>query len=181
MHSNFPVSEENRVLELDTRRNIYNLVQKFAGCHFRELERISGLPTGTLKYHLNYLSRHGLIKEEKYGNKLLYFPRQFKSENKILLGLLRQKSVRDILLFILTHQNCNHEDIVQFVDLSPSTVSWHLKKLEDSEIVVSAKDGRNTYYKILIDEDEIINLLVTYKESFFDSLVDRVIEMWDIS
>ena len=180
MPSRFPVGEDDRVLDLEVRREIYNLVKKFAGSHFREIERISGLPTGSLKYHLNYLSRYGLIKEERDGNRLRYFPRQFKPENRLLLGLLRQKSVRDILLFILTHGNCNHEEIVQFVGLSPSTVSWHLKKLEDNEIVGAVKDGRKTFYKISIDEGEIINLLITYQESFLDALVNRVIEMWDI-
>jgi len=63
------------------------------------------------------------------------------------------------------------------VALSPSTVSWHLKKLEDNEIVSAVKDGRKTFYKILINDEEIINLLITYQESLLDALVNRVIEM----
>ncbi len=171
--------KEKKILELETRRKIYEVVNKFAGCHFREIERKSGLPTGTVKYHLSYLAKHGLIKEDKSENNILYFPKAFKTENKKLLGLLRQNKVREIILFILTNPNCNHETIVQVVNLSPSTVSWHLKKLEDDGVIGFTKKGRKNFYNILIDKNEIVNLLITYKESFLDTLVERVIEMWE--
>ena len=180
MSSESLYGKDRKVLELNVRKNLYNIIEKFAGCHFREIERISKLPTGNVKYHLDYLSKHGLINEVKEGNNLRYFPKNFNSENKKLMGLLRQKSIRKILLFILIHDNCNHEDIVKDVKLSPSTVSWHLKKLEENEIIGFTKNGRKTNYNILVNKEEIVKLLIIYKESFLDSLVDRVIEMWDI-
>ena len=172
--------KKKKILELDVRKRIYEIVKKFAGCHFREIERKSGLSTGSVSYHLHYLARQGLIKEEKEGNNLRYFPADFKSKNIKLLALLRQKSVREILLFILIHDNCGHKEMAQSVGLSPSTVSWHLKKLEENNIVGFTKNGRRTSYHILIDEEEIVNLLITYKGSFLDTMVDRVIEMWEI-
>ena len=179
MTSDFLDDNEKKVLELDSRRKIYEAVRKFAGSHFREIERKSKLPTGTVKYHLSYLAKNGLIKEEKDGNNIRYFPKEFKPENKKLLGLLRQKPIRDILLFILTHSDCNHEQIVGAVKLSPSTISWHLRKLEENNVIGVVKKGRKTFYNILIDNDKIIKLLTTYQDSFLDSIVDRAIEMWE--
>jgi predicted transcriptional regulator len=173
-----PISSRERILQLDTRRRIYEIVKRYAGCHFREIERKSGMPTGSVRYHLAYLAKRGLIKEEREGNSLRYFPKEFKSENTKLMGLLRQGSVRQIILFILTHKDCSHEEIAEAVGLSPSTVSWHLKKLEESSTVGSTRHGRVKNYRIRVNEEEIINLLVTYKETFLDSLVDKVIDMW---
>lgn len=180
MPSEFLEEREKKTLELDARRKIYNAVRKFAGCHFREIERKSGLSTGSVKYHLDYLAKKDLIMHEKEGNNIRYFPRDFGSKNKKLMSLLRQKSIRKILLFILTHDNCNHEQIVGYAKLSPSTVSWHLKKLEENKIIGFIKKGRKNFYNILIDKEEIIKLLITYKESFLDSMIDGVIEMWDV-
>ena len=171
--------KEKKILELKARRKIYEVVREFAGCHFREIERKSNLSTGLVRYHLSFLAKQGLIKEDKDKNNIRYFPREFKSENKKLLGLLRQKSVREIVLFILAHSDCNHEQIVQTVKVSPSTVSWHLKKLIENNIITNVKTGRKTIYKLLIDEEEIIKLLIIYKESFLDSLVDKTIETWE--
>ncbi len=154
-------------------------MQRYAVWNFREIERKSGLSTGSVKYHLDYLARHNLIRQEKEGNNLRYFFINVKSQSARLLGLLRQRSVRQILLFILIHENCNHEQIVESVSLSPSTVSWHLKKLEDASIIISHKEGRFKSYSIRIEKEVIINLLIIYRESFLDILVDRVIEMWE--
>lgn len=178
MTDEFLDENEKKVLELESRRKIYEIVKKYAGCHFREIERRTELSTGTVKYHLTYLTKNKLIVEEKDGNNIRYYPKSFKAENKNLLGLLRQKTVRDILLFILIHNNCNHEQIVKAGNVSPSTVSWHIKKLQENNIIGFIKKGRKTFYNILIDKDEIVNLLITYQESFFDSIVDKVIEMF---
>jgi predicted transcriptional regulator len=179
MTADFLDDNEKKVLELDARRKIYEVVRQFAGSHFREIERKSKLSTGTVKYHLSYLAKNELIKEERDGNNLRYFPKEFKPENRKLLGLLRQKSIRDILLFILTHSDCNHEQIAGKVKLSPSTISWHLKKLEEEKVIEFIKKGRKTFFNILIEKEEIIKLLITYQESFLDSIVDKVIDMWE--
>ena len=176
--ADFLNEKENKILEIASRRKIYEIVKSSAGSHFREIGRKSNLGIGTVKYHLSYLVRHGLLKEQKDSNTTRYFPLAFDSKNMELLGLLRQKSIRDILLFILTNENCNHEHIASFTKLSPSTVSWHVKKLEEHAIIQSKKTGRKTFYKLLTDKKEIMALLITYQESFFDSLVDNVVEMW---
>ena len=175
------LNEKNKkILELKNRREVYELVKKYSGCHFRELERKSKLSTGVLNYHLDFLAKHDLIKQEKDGNNIRYFLTNIHFENRKLLSILRQESIRKIILFILTNNNCHHEDIVRFVNLSPSTVSWHLKKLLRNDIVIQVKEGRKTTYKLLIHEDEIVRLLIFYKESFLDSLVNKTIEMWEI-
>ena len=180
MSPEFLDERDKKILELNARRKIYNIIKKFAGCHFREMERISRLPTGTVKYHLDYLTKHGLVIQIKEGNNLRYFPRDFNFENKKLMSLLRQKSVREILLLVLIHNNCNHQQIANYVKLSPSTVSWHLKKLKEYGIIGFTREGKSAHFTILSNKEEIINLLITYQESFLDSLVDRVIEMWDM-
>lgn len=171
--------EEEKILQLEVRRKVYEIVKKNAGCHFREIERRSGLSTGSVQYHLTFLAKHDLIKEEKGNNAVRYFPLDIAAQNRKMLSLLRQKSIRHILVFILLHNTCHHEQIVEAVNLSPSTVSWHVKKLEREGIIASKREGRKTEYTILSNKEEITKLLITYQQSFFDSLIDNVIEMWE--
>ena len=170
---------KKKILELNSRKKIFEVVKKNAGSHFREIERRSGISHGTLKYHLGFLVRHGLILENKEGNNLRYFPTEFKNENKILLGLLRQKQIRKIVLFILLNKKCSSDEIIKFLGLAPSTVSWHLKKLIKERVISAQVKGKKKEYSLLIKEEDIIKLLIIYKESFFDSLVDRVVETWE--
>ena len=172
--------DSNKILELNSRKKIYDLVKMHPGCHFRDLERKSKIPPTSLKYHLNFLNRYGLITEVNDGKKIRYFIKGFDSQNKVLLGYLRQESIRRILLFLVSNEQNDRGSIADFVKLSPSAVSWHLKKLESRNIIKPIKDGKNTKYNLLIDKKEIISLLINYKESFLDSLVNKIIEMWDI-
>lgn len=180
MPSDFLTEKEKKTLELDARRKIYFIVKKYAGSHFREIERKSGLSTGPVKYHLDYLTKEGLIKREKKDNNVRYFPKEFTEENKEIMGFLRQESIRKIIIHILTSNGCAHEDIVNAVTLAPSTVSWHLKKLESAGVLGSARHGRKTFYSLLVDKNRIANLLISYQESFLDKLVDNIVEMWEI-
>ena len=82
------------VLDLKVRKKIYALVEKFAGCHFRELERKSSLQTGVLQYHLAYLVKKGLLKERKENNYVRYFPIHLNVSNQrlIVIRLLRSRN-----------------------------------------------------------------------------------------
>ena len=170
--------KKDKILELETRKKIYEFVRKYSGCHFRELERKSGLAHGTLTYHLHFLVKHNLLTYKKENNTSRYFPAEIK-ENTALLGVLRQTALRKIILFLLAEESY-HEEIVRFLRLSPSTVSWHLKKLTNEGIISTTKLGRKTKYKLAIDKEEIIKLLITYKESFLDARVNRTIEAWEL-
>ena len=168
--------QQDKALELGVRKKIYNLVREHAGSHFRDIERKSKLPATSLRYHLNYLSKHTLIKIEKDGGYLRYFPNEF-IHDKHLMSLLRQESIRKILLLLLNGKK-SYSEIVDFLGLSTSTVSVHLTKL--SHVLKSVKIGRETYYELNMNPEEIMRLVITYQESFLDQMVDRVIEMWDV-
>jgi predicted transcriptional regulator len=169
-----------KILELETRRKIYQIVKNNSGCHFREIERRSGITYGTLKYHLNFLAKHGLILCRKDENSLRYFPADFRNEDLKLLGILRQTVERKVILFLVSNKSANQKEISDFVGLSPSTTSWHLGKLVKSEILKHEKVGARAYYSLKVDKNEIIKLLISYRNSFLDSLVDKTIEMWEI-
>ncbi|WP_319506293.1 hypothetical protein [uncultured Methanolobus sp.] len=48
-------------LELDTRKRIFETIQRSPGIHLRELERILDMAIGNLQYHLHYMEKKNLI------------------------------------------------------------------------------------------------------------------------
>ncbi len=172
-------NDKPEALELAVRRKLYDIVKHNAGCHFREIQRISGLSFGSASYHLNYLKKNQLIKETREDNNLRYFPTQIALGDEKLLTLLRQHSIRKIILSIFSNDGVNHQELSSMAHLSPSTTTWHLRKLLDSGIISSDKKGKYTVYYLNIPKDRIMKLLITYQESFLDELVDGLIELWE--
>ena len=166
------------ILKLPVRRRICNVVRENAGCHLREVERRSGFSLGMVKYHLDYLARHGLIRQEKTGNNVRYFPQELSAEEKRILGLLRSKSYRHIVLCLVVEGASTQKRISAFVSLSQSTVSWHLKRLLNEGILGTRSEKGRLLYALQLEKGKIVKMLVSYRESFVDSLVDRAIEMW---
>ncbi len=166
-------------LQLETRKRIYDCIVASPGLHFREIQRRVGIATGSIDYHLHYLHRHALIRTEKVGKYVRYYPftKNFSDEEKKFLSLLRQKNVRRILIYTIEKRTANPADIAAVLGFSPSTLSWYLKKLEETGIIVHTKRGRFRNYKV-VDKDTIVKYLILHKSSFLDEMVDRFIDTW---
>lgn len=168
---------KEKILELELRNNIFFLVSRQAGSHLRELERKSNIPYSTLKYHLHFLAKNELIREKKTDNQIRYYPQSLNSQDFELLALLRQKNIRRILLFLIVNIKATPKEIEEFTKLSPSTINWYLQRLLKKEVITKS----NGFYKLAIEKELLIRLIVTYRTSFLDEMVDRVSDMWEIS
>lgn len=170
----------DEALALDARNKIFKAISKSPGLHFRELQRRTKIATGSLQYHLDFLLKRHLIKSEKGGKFVRYYSTRGEQlgENQQTMALLRQTSLRKIILFLLSKKRANNEKIAEAVGLSPSTVSWHMLKLVQGNLVEKRRVGRKTFFYIK-ESDRIAGILSNYKKSFLDGMVDSFVEIWD--
>lgn len=170
--------EKDIEIELETRRSVYECISKFPGIHLRELQRKLEMPIGLLNFHLEYLVNNELIveKTERYY-KRYYIAGKFGSEAKQVLSALRQQNPRRIVMYLLLHPDSTHKIILGEFDLNPSTLSFYLKDLIDKGIIRRRKAGRKSIYNVE-NEETLIRVLIAYKPSFLDKLVDRFLEVW---
>ncbi len=166
------------ILGLERRRRVYQLIRSHPGLHLRELERRLPISLGDLRYHVDYLEKEGLISSRSDGYRKAYFSaRDVSVLDWNLLALARQRRPRRIILHLLAHGEATSEELQEAVNLSRSTLSFHLQKLVKARLVrVRREEGRNLYR--LEDEERTARVLITYRESFLDAAVDRVLDVW---
>ena len=171
-------SELDMELELETRKRIYDFIKEYPGTHMREIQRRLNLPIGVLKFHIQYLTKHDMITEkpDRYY-KRYYISGTLGSIDREALTVLRQKYPRWIILYLIQHPKVKHKDLLEQFGLKPSTLSFYLKSLVEKNIVIRKRVGRESIY-LLSNPDNIIQLLITYRPSFLDKLVDRFLETW---
>lgn len=164
--------------ELDTRRSVYEFIKGNPGTHLREIQRKLNMPIGLLKFHIQYLIKHEMITEkpDRYY-KRYYLTGSLGSLGREALTVLRQKYHRWIILYLLEHTRAKHKELLKQFDLKPSTLSFYLKSLIEKNIVIRKRAGRESSYT-LSNPENIIQILVTYRPSFIDKLVDRFLETW---
>lgn len=168
---------KEEILENDRRQKLYAFIRTNPGIHQRELQRSLNMPLASLEYHLQYMKRRKVIFEEKDGNHARYYCSPLDPEDKRVLLALRHSKLREFLLMILVKQKARYQDFEDAFKLPRSTIYLYLKDLVDSQIVEKTKVGYENYYTVK-DEDRVAKLLVAYRESFLDRLVDSAASMW---
>jgi predicted transcriptional regulator len=168
---------KDEILENENRRKIYALIEANQGIHLRELQRITNQPLTTLDYHLTYMVRKGIIYSETEGHFKRYYTKPLDEQDKKVLAALRQNKLREIVLIVMANKKVKYHELSEYFKLPHSTLSCYLKSLVDNNIIFKEKIGYETIYTVK-DEDRVAKVLVAYKKSFLDMLVDKTLSAW---
>jgi predicted transcriptional regulator len=172
------------VLELETRRDIYDLVRRVPGLHMREIQRRLDLSIALAEYHLNLLEESGIvvsIVEEGYRR---YFPAPGDVDGRVpgiggqerrIVGVLRQPIALRITLLLLTREGATHSEMSDYFGVSPSRLSFHLKKLVKHGVVRKLKRGEGKGY-VIQDRNRILRLLIAYRPP--PDMLDECADLW---
>ena len=151
-------------------------IEDTPGIRYRELLRLTGLVNGVLTYHLSALERANVIKVNRESRITRYYPLGVSDKESAILKFIRHEPIRQILLFILEHDMCTFNEIVDHTGKAPSTVSSHLKRLREADIVLIRHGEFHQLYRIG-ERDLIAEVLSKYTTSFVDKVVDNYTEM----
>jgi predicted transcriptional regulator len=168
---------KDEILENERRKKIYALVEASPGIHLRELQRVLNIPLTTLDYHLSYMIRKKIIFGETEDHHKRYYTKPLDPDDKKVLIALRQKRMREIVLIVLENGKAKSQLLAERLKLSHSTLSSYLKYLVNRNILAREKIGYENFYTVR-EEDRVAKVLIAYKPSFLDKLVDRVLDTW---
>jgi predicted transcriptional regulator len=174
-------AEQDQLSEVHNK--LIRYINRQPGIRYRELLRLSGLSNGVLTYHITNLEKSRyIIADRNFNNKITrYYSNNIPIEETAIIGHIRKNAARQIILFILDHDSCTFNEIIEYTKKAPSTISWHLKRLRDSGIIsVIYNAGRcQRLYKVR-DFQLITNVLSKYKESFAaDTVVNNYTEIME--
>jgi len=161
----------------DSQSNILKVISLNPGIRYRELARQTGFANGVLTYHLNILEYIECINKFRHNNITRYYPVNIPIQDLKILSHLRVHSEKNIILYILNHDFCTFNEIVDHSKRAPSTISWHLKRLSQDGIV-AVHPGEYNLYRIT-DKKLVNQMLHKYKESFTDKVVNNFIDITD--
>jgi predicted transcriptional regulator len=177
-------------LELENRRHLYKLIEKFPGIHFRELFRKLDISMGSLEYHLQVLEKSELIYLKKEGGFTRYFVQGKLDEiDKKLATMLRNDRLRKLLFTLILNPGISHKRLIKELNWPKSTISFYLKKLHNKDIIEERpilrdesepQIGKTQKGIHVTRPDKVIHLVVLYKSGFFDELSNRILDLVEV-
>lgn len=164
--------------EIDVKAILLERIEQNPGIRYRELLRLTGLVNGVLTYHVAALEKSGTIKVDRQSRMTRYYPVSVPENESNVLKYVRHEPARQIVLFILDHDLCTFNEIVDHLGKAPSTASSHLKRLKDAGII-SVRYGEHYQLYRLADKELVAEVLSKYRASFADKVVDNYAEMME--
>ncbi len=97
--------------------------------------------------------------------------------DKEISSLLQQKRFRDIILSIILQPGITPTELSDKLALKSPTLSKYIRILEEKGIIRHEKVVREKRFTV-VDEKRVMELLLTYKKSFWDSFVDNMLRIY---
>jgi predicted transcriptional regulator len=136
------------------------------GIRFRELMKSISITNGVTSYYIQKLEKLGIIFTERKNGVSRLFIDSINTADVTLIKFLRTPTPKKIMVALLKDEKLTFRQLTEKIQMSPSTTSFYLKKLVNSNIV-HVLNGTNNKY-ILENKKQISNLIVLYHPSLID-------------
>lgn len=130
--------------------------------HLRKITTNLGYSMSTVQYNLAILEKEKKIKFIKTKFYKNYY--SINESDEKILSILNLDSPRSIVMYLIQYGSVTHKDIAAGIGLSSSTVSWHMKRLIELQVVQTEYSGKYTVYS-LTDRNKMLNNINKYKST----------------
>lgn len=167
---------------LTNYNRVFEFIYNNPGSHFRKIKKEMDLSIGTIQYQLNKLEKDGKIVSIYHRFYKFYFPNGvFQDHEKEILQVLNNASLRNVLLIIIEKKHLSKHEIANLLNISYSSVNWHLKQLMSYGIIVEKRDRKFIRYSMNDEVNyvpEIIKLLKNHYRSIWNNWANRLAEIF---
>ncbi|MFO1534448.1 MAG: winged helix-turn-helix transcriptional regulator [Thermoplasmatota archaeon] len=135
--------KQPEVLAHPARQQLLQLIEAQPGIHFKEMARRTGLPNGSLVHHLETLRRGGQVVARPAGGYTLYFlGAHVPAGSAEAASALKADGARRILELVRQQPGLSSADVAARCGLQPSTVTYHVQRLQAAGLLTGLRDGR---------------------------------------
>lgn len=139
------------VLENEARRQIFEYIQTHPGIHLRAAATQLNLSTTNVLWHLRKLEDANLVTSKKFEGYKVFYPVEggvATKEKAIANSVLKNENAQQILAYVSSNPSAHQREIARALGVNHGTVRWHLRKLEEANLVAPIKKEHTTHYYV---------------------------------
>jgi predicted transcriptional regulator len=134
------------LLDHGARATIVSKVEEDPGITVAELSDDLSTPYNTVDYHVRRLQRERLLAQLVQGKRKHLYAAQVPSADRPRLAALRNANTVRLLEEIRNHPGSHQRALAAAIHVRPTSLAWHLARLEGSGLVRSARTGRRVVW-----------------------------------
>lgn len=133
----------DELLDHPLRKEIHALVRDQPGIHFRELRRCAGRSKGVMEHHLKKLVDARIVVQRCSSGYSCYFLNGIQGDAEMAaMPFVKSATAKRILRAIRHNEGRPTSHVAAAAQVSPSHMSYHLKRLQAAELVRVEGQGR---------------------------------------
>lgn len=133
-------SDESDPLEHEDRQELVDLVYDSPGLPISDLSDRLGMPRSTLRYHVRILEEEQELASQHVLGRRRVFPAWMDSPPAVVAAM-QDAGSRQVLLTLARTEPATVSGLADELGKAPSTVSYHLDRLESADVVARERDG----------------------------------------
>lgn len=137
----------DHILKNPSRASIYKMIQNQPGVHIRQLCALLDIDSMIIRVHIEILVKFNFIRTKIYTKLVLLFPSEFPETYDDFFYITKNENDRKIVHYLLNQQLTLSELSTQ-LGLHHSTVQYHLKKLEQLNLIYQIQANYSNRYTI---------------------------------
>lgn len=139
--------DNSELLNQSTRMEIYDFAVRNPGTQFRGICNFLNLPVGVAQYHLNLLTKAGLLSVFHDGRYKRYFePKRFTRTEMTVISVFRHQTAGRILAILTKRPQISHKELALQLKISSQALTWHIKRLSNMGLIQNAREGMKVEY-----------------------------------
>lgn len=154
--------DDSDLLEHDVRREVYETVVESPAAYIEELADEAAIPVSTLRYHVRVLEREGLVTTDRINGHRRVSP--VGTEHVELLAALNDDTTAPVVESVAGHEPVSVGGLAAALERAPSTVSYHLDRLEDAGALTRERVGESVFVSLTPDARARLPTEVTTEE-----------------
>ncbi|MGA1872268.1 MAG: winged helix-turn-helix transcriptional regulator [Thermoplasmatota archaeon] len=136
------------------RADLLDLITINPGINLSSIRRELQLSQGAVSYHIMKLEKNGKIFSDKGSKERRYYPSSMGYRAAMRQAL--EDEVRSILsndtsrtiVDMLKEGPMSQNELVNELNISPSTVHWHMERMKKAGMILKEQKGRSVYYEL---------------------------------
>ncbi len=150
---------------------ILDIIQENPAISYRDIQKISGYPFGTLSNSLSNLEKDSKIIVKRFARRTHHFPLDVSPIEYPLLIHLRKETAKNIIVFLAENEKGTYSDFRKCTNKAPSTISITLTHLVEEKIIKRIFNFKPCF--VLEDPQFVQNILTKISPNNIDKMKDR--------
>ncbi|MBI4392467.1 MAG: winged helix-turn-helix transcriptional regulator [Euryarchaeota archaeon] len=166
----------------ETQHRVLDCIRAYPGIHLRGIERLLGMSSALVHYHVRDLLAKDIIIDEELHGRRRYFDadparsKRLSQDERDILALLREEAPMNVVLLLLDDGPMSHGELVAQTGLAKSTVTYNIDKLVAAGIVEKDEKGDAQELR-LADEKRLRGLLMGHAPT--PDLMRKFRRLWE--